>query len=84
MAITVRGFIKMSEYIGQALKKVRIDAKKTQADMGEALGVSQAQVSKLESGASEVTVFQLFKWSFACNVSFETVSIKIQQKMIWR
>ena len=71
------------EAIGQALKRVRLDAKKTQSEIGEALGVSQVQVSKLETGASDVTVWQVFKWAVECGVTFDSVSLKIQHKVVW-
>jgi len=44
------------ELLGEMIKKTRIERKLTQEALGKSVGVKKAQISKIESGKSNVTV----------------------------
>lgn len=43
-------------FVGEAIKKARLEQKMTQEQLGELMGVKRAQISKLENGKSEITL----------------------------
>ncbi|MDE5417646.1 helix-turn-helix domain-containing protein [Labilibaculum sp. DW002] len=45
-----------SELIGIEIKKLRIEQKLSQAELGERIGVKKGQISKIENNSSNVTV----------------------------
>ncbi|MFZ6024129.1 MAG: helix-turn-helix domain-containing protein [Bacteroidota bacterium] len=49
------------DLIGKAIKESRQERKLTQAQPGELVGVQKAQISRLESNASNVTIDTLMK-----------------------
>lgn len=49
------------DLIGQAIKESRKERKLTQEQLGELVGVQKAQISRLESNASNVTMDTLMK-----------------------
>ena len=49
------------DLIGQAIKETRQERKLTQAELGKLVGVQKAQISRLESNASNVTIDTLMK-----------------------
>jgi HTH-type transcriptional regulator / antitoxin HipB len=44
------------DLLGETIKRIRLDSKLTQEQLGKYVGVQKAQISKLESGMSNVTV----------------------------
>jgi transcriptional regulator with XRE-family HTH domain len=49
------------DLIGKAIKESRQERKLTQEQLGELVGVQKAQISRLESNASNVTMDTLMK-----------------------
>ena len=49
------------ELIGTAIKKTRQERNLTQEDLGKLIGVQKAQISRIESNASNVTINTLLK-----------------------
>ena len=49
------------DLIGQAIKDSRQERKLTQEELGKLVGVQKAQISRLESNASNVTIDTLMK-----------------------
>ena len=49
------------DLIGQAIKDSRQERKLTQEELGKLIGVQKAQISRLESNASNVTIDTLMK-----------------------
>jgi HTH-type transcriptional regulator / antitoxin HipB len=49
------------DLIGQAIKESRQERKLTQGELGKLVGVQKAQISRLESNASNVTIDTLMK-----------------------
>lgn len=49
------------ELIGKAIKKTRQDRQLTQEELGKLIGVQKAQISKLESNASNATIDTLIR-----------------------
>jgi len=50
-----------AELIGIEIKKIRIEQKLSQAELGEKIGVKKGQISKIENNSSNVTVKTLNK-----------------------
>ena len=49
------------DLIGKAIKQTRQERKLTQEDLGKLIGVKKAQISRLESNASNVTIDTLIR-----------------------
>ena len=49
------------DLMGKAIKQARIERKLTQEALGKLIGVQKAQISKLESNASNVTIDTLMR-----------------------
>lgn len=49
------------ELIGQAIKQTRQQRKLTQEELGQLIGVQKAQISRIESNASNVTIDTLLR-----------------------
>ena len=49
------------DLIGKAIKQTRQERKLTQEDLGKLIGVQKAQISRIESNASNVTIDTLMK-----------------------
>lgn len=43
-------------FLGEAIKKARLQQKLTQEELGEKVGVKKSQISKLENGKSVITL----------------------------
>lgn len=43
-------------YLGEAIRKARLDQHLTQGELGEKVGVKKSQISKLENGKSIITL----------------------------
>ena len=75
--------------IGKLLAKWRREAGLSQASMADALGVQQATISKLESGAYKLSVVQLLSFLGACGLSMSDVAceidviVKMEDKLLW-
>ena len=52
--------IKLMQF-GQLIKEVRKEKGLTQDQLGEAIGVTKSQISKLENGTSNMTIGTIFK-----------------------
>jgi len=52
--------IKLIQF-GQLIKEVRKEKKLTQDQLGELIGVTKSQISKLENGTSNMTIGTIFK-----------------------
>jgi len=52
--------IKLLQF-GQLIKEVRKEKKLTQDELGELIGVTKSQISKLENGTSNMTIGTIFK-----------------------
>ena len=65
-----------ADLIAEAIKEVRIKRKLTQAQLGKLVGVQKAQISKLESGNSDMRfetvlrVFSALKAKISFNIEF--------------
>ena len=62
------------DLIGEMIKKARKEKNLTQADLGKLVGVQKAQISKLENGASNVTIGTILK-------VFEALKAKVNFKV---
>jgi HTH-type transcriptional regulator / antitoxin HipB len=61
------------ELIGQAIKQTRKERNLTQEELGKLIGVQKAQISRIESNASNVTIdtlIRVFK-ALQANVKFQ-------------
>lgn len=67
---------------GQALKRVRLNAGKEQGQIADALGVSQAAVSRYESGGCNINIVQLFLIAHECGVTFAALATEIQKDVL--
>ena len=71
------------EIIGDLIKKVRLERKMTQEELGKMVGVQKAQISKLENSANSATietilkVFKALKAEINFNVKLEKNFIKL-------
>ena len=71
------------EIIGDLIKKVRLERKMTQEELGKLVGVQKAQISKLESSANSATidtilkVFSALKAEINFNVKLEDNFVKL-------
>lgn len=55
------------DLIGLAIKKTRLERKLTQEELGRLIGVQKAQISRIESNASNVTIETLWRVFTALN-----------------
>lgn len=64
--------IKLIQF-GQLIKEVRKERELTQDELGDLIGVTKSQISKLENGTSNMTIGTIFKIFEAMNseVSFQ-------------
>ena len=62
------------DLIGEMIKKARKEKNLTQAELGKLVGVQKAQISKLENGASNVTIGTILK-------VFEALKAKVNFKV---
>ena len=62
------------DLIGEMIRKARKERNLTQQELGELIGVQKAQISKLENGASNVTISTILK-------VFEALKAKVNFKV---
>lgn len=55
------------ELIGKAIKQARQERKLTQTELGDLIGVKKAQISRIESNTSNVTIDTLMRVFHALN-----------------
>lgn len=73
------------DLIGKAIKETRIERKLTQEQLGNLIGVQKAQISRLESNASNATmdtilkVFTALKATIKLQVELPNLNINIGQ-----
>jgi HTH-type transcriptional regulator/antitoxin HipB len=73
------------DLVGKAIKQTRIERKLTQEQLGNLIGVQKAQISKLESNASNATidtlmrVFSALKAKVTFQVELPDINISIHQ-----
>ncbi len=67
--------IKLIQF-GQLIKEVRNDKGMTQDELGQLIGVTKSQISKLENGTSNMTIGTIFKIfeALKSNVQFAVTS----------
>jgi HTH-type transcriptional regulator / antitoxin HipB len=71
------------DILGETIKRIRLDSKLTQEQLGKYVGVQKAQISKLESGMSNVTVdtiqkvFSALHANVSLNVHLRNKKIKV-------
>lgn len=70
--------IKLIQF-GQMIKEVRKNKSLTQTQLGQLIGVSKSQISKLENGTSNMTIGTIFKVFEAMNsdIHFEVREQKV-------
>ncbi|HEX7367477.1 MAG TPA: helix-turn-helix transcriptional regulator [Pelobium sp.] len=70
------------EAMGEMIRKVRLERKLTQAELGKLIGVQRAQISKLENNTTNVTMETILKVFGALkakvNFNVEIMNNKIQ------
>ena len=68
------------DVLGQVIKKVRLERKLTQEQLGKLVGVQKAQISKLENNATNVTMDTILKvfTALKAKISFH-VEMKAQR-----
>ncbi|NEN25058.1 helix-turn-helix transcriptional regulator [Cryomorpha ignava] len=68
--------------VGEMIRKVRLERKMTQTDLGKLIGVQRAQISKLENNTTNVTMETILKVFGALkakvNFNVELMNTKIQ------
>ena len=71
--------------MGEMIKKVRLERNLTQEELGKLIGVQKAQISRLESNASNVTmdtllrVFTALKAKVKLQIELPNLNINIGQ-----
>lgn len=63
-----------AELLGEQIKKLRIQNKLTQEELGEKIGVQKAQISKIENGHSGTNIGTIQK-------VFKALNIKVKFKL---
>jgi DNA-binding XRE family transcriptional regulator len=70
------------EILGEMIRKVRLERKLTQEELGKLIGVQRAQISKLENNTTNVTMETLLKVFGALkakvNFNVELINKRIQ------
>ena len=70
------------ELMGEMIRKVRLERKLTQEELGKLVGVQRAQISKLENNTTNVTIETILKVFGALkakvNFNVELMNSKIQ------
>ena len=71
------------ELIGKAIKDSRLERKMTQEDLGKLIGVQKAQISRLESNASNATIDTLMRVFAALNAKVKLhVELSVLNKKV--
>lgn len=59
------------EIVGQIIRKVRLERKLTQSQLGEMIGVKKSHISKLENGLNSPTINTISKVFNALNAEIK-------------
>lgn len=71
-------------YVGEAIKKVRIQHNLTQEELGEKIGVKRSQICKLENGRCSPTLSTMSRVFRALGISTATLDLGIGGKVaLW-
>ena len=71
-------------YLGEVIRKVRKAQNLTQEQLGERIGVQRAQISKLEKGASVITLPTMSRVFQALGIATATLDLGIAGKIaLW-
>lgn len=70
--------------VGEAIRKARLAQNLTQEQLGERIGVQRAQISKLEKGASVITLPTMSRVFQALGIATATLDLGIAGKIaLW-
>lgn len=71
-------------FVGEAIKKARLQQNLTQEELGERIGVKRSQICKLESGKSSMTLSSMSKVFQALGITTATLDLGIAGKVaLW-
>ena len=71
-------------FVGEAIKKARLQQNLTQEELGERIGVKRSQICKLESGKSSMTLSTMSKVFQALGITTATLDLGIAGKVaLW-
>ena len=63
--------------VGKRVKKLRLQKRISQSDLAQSIGISQAHMSNIESGRSNITLENLFAIHDVLNVSMASFFVDI-------
>ncbi len=71
-------------YVGEAIKRARLQQNLTQEELGEKVGVKRAQICKLESGKSSITLSTMSRVFQALGIRSATLDLGANGKVaLW-
>ncbi|MDO4163151.1 MAG: helix-turn-helix transcriptional regulator [Bacteroides sp.] len=71
-------------FVGEAIKKARLQQHLTQEELGERIGVKKAQISKLENGKCIITLPTMSRVFRALGIGSATLDLGIGEKIpLW-
>ena len=71
-------------FVGEAIKKARLQQNLTQEELGERIGVKRSQICKLESGKSSMTLSTMSKVFQALGITTATLDLGMAGKVtLW-
>ncbi|WP_106484334.1 helix-turn-helix domain-containing protein [Bacteroides sp. Marseille-P3684] len=71
-------------FVGEAIKKARLQQNLTQEELGERIGVKRSQICKLESGKSSMTLSTMSRVFQALGITTATLDLGIAGKVaLW-
>ncbi len=71
-------------FVGEAIKKARLQQNLTQEELGEKVGVRRSQICKLESGKSSITLSTMSRVFQALGVNSATLDLGASGKVaLW-
>lgn len=73
-----------AHFVGEAIKKVRLEQNLTQEELGERVGVKRSQICKLESGKCSITLSTMSRVFQALGIATATLDLGIGGKVaLW-
>lgn len=71
-------------FVGEAIKKARMEQNLTQEELGERVGVKRSQICKLESGKSSITLSTMSRVFKALGIATATLDLGVAGKVaLW-
>ena len=71
-------------FVGEAIKKARLEQNLTQEELGKKVGVKRSQICKLESGKSSITLSTMSRIFQALGIATATLDLGIAGKIsLW-